>query len=104
MAQTLVKFMLCHSLSGMPFSPSFFFDWKVPVFFKARLKVTLLGTPSITWLWQITVFSSADLEFPILCPHYLPLTLTQKVSSTVPGTLVSRQKLFVQWMYKIVNS
>lgn len=61
----------CYSLFWNAFFSPPFFDWKVLVFFKAWLKVTLLGTPSITWLWQITVFSSVDIELPILCPHNL---------------------------------
>lgn len=40
--------------------------------------------------------------FNPLSLYYLPL-LSPKVSSTMPGILLSHQKLFVKWMYKMLS-
>lgn len=92
----LFLFLECH----------FFFDWKFLFFFF----MSSSNLPS--WWHLLPPGFSKFLVFPLcfyrswafnpLSLYYLPL-LSPKVSSTMPGILLSHQKLFVKWMYKMLS-
>lgn len=85
----------------------FFFDWKFHFFF------FLTSSSNLPSWWHLHPPGFSKFLFSPLCfyrpwafnplsPYYLPL-LSPKVSSTMPGILLSHQKLFAKWIYKMLS-